>query len=117
MGSSLHCGAIHKIYPLLPTNGVNSGEIPPLERSISRPVLGCSARLSARAEMLRESWSGLPAAIRDLPAAFRRLRAAARAVAPGTAGLPDEAAARQKLNAILAQRNEQLDAALENMLQ
>jgi len=45
--------------------------------------------------MLRESWSGLPAVIRDLPAAFRRLLAAARAVAPGTAGRLDDAAVRE----------------------
>ncbi|MEN3374799.1 MAG: hypothetical protein V7604_154 [Hyphomicrobiales bacterium] len=67
--------------------------------------------------MLRESWSGLPAVVRDLAAAFRRLLAAARAVAADAACRLDEAGARQKLNAILAQRNEQLDAALENMLQ
>src|SRR6266567_414879 len=63
--------------------------------------------------MLRESWGGLlPAAIRDLPAAFRRLIVAVRAVASDSAGARDEA-----LNAILAQRNEQLDAALTRNLQ
>jgi diguanylate cyclase (GGDEF)-like protein/PAS domain S-box-containing protein len=68
--------------------------------------------------MLRESWSGLlSAVVRNLPAAFRRLIPAARTVAPDTASRLDEAAARKELNAILAQRNEQLDAALENMLQ
>src|SRR5439155_23322093 len=65
---------IHKIYPSLPTSGVNSREIPSLEGSIRRRTLGCPARLSAGAAMLRESWSGLVSVVvRDLSAAFRRL--------------------------------------------
>src|SRR5205807_3349515 len=88
------------------------------EGSSRRRILGSCARLSAGAAMLCESWSGLvPAVVRDVPAAFRRLIVAARAIASDAAVARGDVAARQDLNAILAQRNEQLDAALENMLQ
>jgi diguanylate cyclase (GGDEF)-like protein len=68
--------------------------------------------------MARESWSGLVlAVVRGLRAAFGRLILGARGLALDTACRRDEAAERKQLNAILAQRNEQLDAALENMFQ
>jgi diguanylate cyclase (GGDEF)-like protein/PAS domain S-box-containing protein len=68
--------------------------------------------------MLRKGWGGsVPVPVRNLLGAMARLTAAARAAATGIGRAQEEVAERKKLNAILAQRNEQLDAALENMLQ